>query len=458
LADEPAQLSLIDILNWIDIPLTQDDHFKASHLETLFRTKIAKSQATGKDGVRIGRFEEALAAETALIERKIKARTYAFTTFKERLILRGAARPPRQISIPTVRDRLVLRAVCQVLHTFKPETIGSSPHALVAGVVKTIRSGDYSNKSFVRVDVRDFFPSLSHAILERELLRAGFSDMVRLLCMNAVRTATGDTDGTPVKGVPQGLSISGALAALYMLRFDQKRRRDPFTFFRYVDDILIICDTKSAEDNLKLVDRALRSRGLIIHKKGVAGKTEISAVADGIDFLGYRICPKKVAVRSSSFRRMFKNILKVITDFRYRRDTSRTLFRLNLKITGCVVDAKRRGWMMFFSQTEDLNQLAHLDAFVVRQLRRVGFPNNQSSEVKRFVKSYHEIRYSLDSTDYIPNFDIFTDEQKAEAVAALSGRELSAVLAMDHLAIDAEFSRLVSREVHDLEQDVGSPS
>ena len=47
----------LDLLSWIDAltaPLSQEDHFKAGHLEELFRSKIAKSQATGKDGVRIG--------------------------------------------------------------------------------------------------------------------------------------------------------------------------------------------------------------------------------------------------------------------------------------------------------------------------------------------------------------------------------------------------------------------
>lgn len=439
-------------------PLPQDRHLEATYLEDLFRAKIAKSQATGKDGIRIGRFQESLIAESALIEKKIKSGTYSFTTFKERLILRGPERCPRQISIPTVRDRLTLRAVCQVLHTFQPATIGHSPHALVSGVVKSIRDGDQSQKSFVRVDVRDFFPSLSHSILRRELSHFKFTKTISDLCMQAASTPTGQTNKAPTRGVPQGLSVSGALAALYMLRFDSKQVEIGQSYFRYVDDILLICDSKDADENLKKIGRKLKSRGLIIHNKGVAGKTEISPVSDGVDFLGYRISIDKVSIRSSSFHRMFKNILKVITDYRYRRDESKLIFRLNLKITGCRVDGKRRGWMMFFSHTEDMQQLSHLDNFVKTQLRRVGFPEGSLPHVKKFVKSYHEIRFGMDSTLYIPNFDGYTHEQKAEVVASLSGRDVSAVLAMDLQAVETEFSRLLSREVHDLEQDVGSPS
>ena len=292
----------------LSAPLAQEDYFLAGHLEDLFRSKIAKSQATGKDGMRIGRFQNHLTDEAALIEKKIKQSTYRFTTFKERLILRGADRAPRQISIPTVRDRLALRAVCQVLHNHVPETSGSSPHALVDQVVKSIRSGEQSSKVFVRIDVRDFFPSISHTILARELRHFGYIDKVRELCQLAVQTATGASDKPNERGVPQGLSISGALSAIYMLRFDHAQTKKTPTYFRYVDDILIICEAKEADDILKSVGRALRSRGLIIHKKGVAGKTEIGPVISGIDYLGYHISIDRISIRDSSFKKMFKNL------------------------------------------------------------------------------------------------------------------------------------------------------
>lgn len=455
---DPLQSDLQGLLDFPEKPLAQLDHFKAGHLETLFRSKIARSQATGKDGMRIGRFEEILRSEALLIETKVAAGTYHFTTFKERLILRGADRAPRQISIPTVRDRLLLRAICQILHSHNGQTIGSTPHALVSGVTKAIREGDQSSKSFVRIDVKDFFPSISHSILRRELESFGFVDVVQSLCMQAVATPTGVKADLAVKGVPQGLSVSGALAALYMLRFDNIRKKSKIQYFRYVDDILLICDTKDSDNILDSVGRALKSRGLVIHKKGVAGKTEITRVDDGVDFLGYRISVELISVRESSYKKMFKNILKVITDFRYRKNMEKLIFRLNLKITGCIVDAKRRGWMMFFSHSENMNQLAHLDAFIARQLTRVAFPFSEMIQIKRFIKSYHEIRYSIAETKYIPNFDNFEYKEKVEAVAALSGKSLAEVLAMDINTMENQFSRLISKEVHDLEQDVGSPS
>lgn len=439
-------------------PLSQDDYFRATHLSKVFRTKIAKSQATGKDGVRIDTFTEVLEAEAALIEKKIANSTYTFTRFKERLILRGHDRAPRQISIPTVRDRLTLRTICQVLHTFVPSTRGTAPHTLVKQVVEAVRTGDVNSRSFVRLDVRDFFPNISHAILKRELSHFALSPKISSLCLDAVRTSTGSSIKQNGRGVPQGLSISNALSAIFMLRFDAIRSKKYLNYIRYVDDILLIVDTSEADNTLREVSRALSSRGLKAHKIGVAGKTEISPVINGIDFLGYRISRERVSIRDSSYKRMFKNVLKVITDYRYRKDDDRLIFRLNLKITGCTVDGKRRGWMMFFSYTEDLSQLGFLDKFIADQLKRVQFPLTRATEIKRLIKSHHEIRFNLNQTSYIPEFDKFDEKDRAGVIAALSRHSLDEVLTWDAIRIEEEFSRLLSREVHELEQDVGNPS
>ena len=441
----------------LDQPLPPEGHFTSAYLIDLFRKKIARSQATGKDGVRIDIFAQRLDDETQTIERKVLDGTYHFTAFKERLILRGAYREPRQISIPTVRDRLTLRALCQVMHTYVPKSVGSSPHSLVREVVSAIRENN-QNQSFVRIDVKNFFPAILHHRLEVELSHHGIDERMQWLCMNAIKTPTGEKSSPNKRGVPQGLSISGALASTFMLRFDLLHRKRLKHFFRYVDDILIICPTSEAKRELKFVSSSLSRRGLKAHALGTEGKTEIRAVSEGIDFLGYHISVDQISIRKSSFQRMFKSILKVITDYRYRRDNDRMLFRLNLKISGCQMDEKRRGWMMFFSLTENLKQLQYLDRFVKRQLHRVGFPDERIAEAKTFVKSYHEIRFNLSDSSYIPNFDEFTQDKKVEVITTLTGRALEEVLTWDVENIEVEFNRLISKEIQGLEQDVGSPS
>jgi hypothetical protein len=50
-------------------------------------------------------------------------------------------------------------------------------------------------------------------------------------------------------GVPQGLSISGLLAEIYMFDLVQKYTNNQnMKFFRYVDDILIFCNKNDMEE------------------------------------------------------------------------------------------------------------------------------------------------------------------------------------------------------------------
>jgi RNA-directed DNA polymerase len=437
--------------------LPVQNRFGEASLRKIFAEKIARTSATGKDGIRMAAFEADLASNLATIERKVLAGTYKFTTYKERLLIKAAGKFPRQISIPTIRDRIVLRAVCSILHDTVPNSTGFSPHAIVDKVAKAIRNGN-EDRALIRIDVADFFPSIRHDLLAKELTGFEVDDLTKDLCMKAVRTPSGMKGAASDRGVPQGLSISGALASIYMLRFDDRMLKRHRHYFRYVDDILIICDASEAEQTLASVRLALARIGLKAHPEGTAGKTEISEVSNGIDYLGYHITSRIVSVRDSSFRRMFKNILKVVTDYRYRRDDERLIFRLNLKITGCLTDNKRRGWMMFFSRTENMLQLSHLDSFVKQQLLRVGFPLNRHNEIKRFIRSYHQICFNLEKSEYIPNFEEFTLEQKTQVVAILLRRELAVVKTYDVETIEREFIRLIGQEVHDLEDDVGSPS
>lgn len=447
--------NLLQTSFWL-LPAAQQDYFRSQYLRFMFQQKISKSRATGKDGVRIGKFIERIIGESELIERKVLADTYHFTRYKERLLLRGAVRPPRQISIPTVRDRLTLRALCQLFHDKAPASKGFSPHAVVDQVITAVRHGSDARK-FVRIDVQNFFPSIVHSKLEVALKREGIEDLVRSLAMAAVKTGTGKEINSD-RGVPQGLSVSGALSSIYLASLDKKLRNRFGSYFRYVDDILCIVDNGAEKTTMKSISRSLNSLGLVIHPLNVEGKTEICPLEEGVEFLGYRICPTGVSVRDSSYKRMFTNLLKVITDFRYRKLRRRTLFRLNLKITGCIVDGKRRGWLMFFSRTEDLSQLAFLDRFVEGQLMRVGFPIQSPSDVRRFVAAYHEIRFKLDTTTYVPNFDKYDLKDKASVIADFRNVDSSEIESWDASSIEEEFSRLVSAEVHDLEEDIGSLS
>lgn len=426
------------------------------NLQRLYHERIAVSAAVGKDGVRRGSFEDTLIREIRVIVRKIESGTYAFTTYKQKLIARGAARNPREISIPTFRDRLVLRLVCDTLAVAFPDARSRPPHEHIKAIHERLRTLDPQKEFvFVRVDVRNFYPSILHSELLKKLKAKIRKEEVLTLIQNAISTPTGSSRGLrPEIGVPQGLSISNILAGIYMQSID-KKMSSKAEYFRFVDDILILCEAHDAKKTLRSVTVALKSIGLDCHELGgqVLGKTMISSVADGVEYLGYKVSLSSLSVRRSSYERMFSNITKVFTGYKYSKNKERFLWRLNLKVSGCRFDSKRLGWVYFFSQTTDRSQLMRLDAFVDKMLRKHNLMDLKE-RVKKFINTYYEIRHNERDTLYIPDFEVFPLDDKVQTISLLTGKSVSEIRTWPIDLIESTFRKCTWKEVAQLEKDV----
>lgn len=77
--------------------------------------------------------------------------------------------------------------------------------------------------------------------------------------------------------------------------------------------------------------------------------------------------------------------------------------------------------------------------------------SNDSLKFKRFVRAYHEIRQSLKNTKYIPNFDVYTIENKMQVLGEIYG---VGVESMTRQEIEERFSHIISREIQEFEKDV----
>lgn len=428
-----------------------EQQFSLENLKKIFEQRIAHTSTTGKDGVSPGAFEKVFDAELGQSLAKIVHRSYRFTTYRQKLVLKGAGKPPREISIATVRDRIVLRAINNVLIECFSDKRQAAPHQFIHEISELIKplGDDYS---FVQIDVRDFFPSIVHAFLMQRLRSRLRTPELLQLIETAIRTPTGASSPQVLpKGVPQGLSISNILSAIYMIRFDELMH-SRHAYFRYVDDIIIVCKTDAAPKTFDFIAMQLKKIGLLCHELTEGSKSKIVPLSTGIDYLGYHVKPQIVSVRKSSYRRMMETIMGVLTAAKHTTNNKKILRRLNVKITGCIFDQKRRGWMFFFSMTTDIKQLRRLDKFVQREWRRAGM--EQFGRPKTFVKSYHEIRYRLDQTKYIPRFDEYSREQKAALIADMRSLEVGDVLNWPQDRIDRTFAKIVRKEVAELENDI----
>lgn len=427
-----------------------EDAFSIPVLETLFEEKISRSRGVGRDGTRVKAFQKILGQEAVLVRERALSSGYRFTRYKEKLVSKGPGKTPRVLSIPTIRDRLALRALCNFLSKVFADAAIRKPHSYIKKIREELQHATLDHV-FLRVDIREYYDTIDQRLLQRAIRqRLRLAEPLDLI-QKAIQTPT--LSKIPVtKGVPQGLSISNILASIYLAKCDERMAKK-WTYYRYVDDILILCKQEEVDQAYNELKRNLRRRKLKWHEldKG-AGKSYIAPIGDGVEYLGFHIKESGVSVRDSSYRKMFSTIASVITEYRYRARRDKLIWRLNLKISGCRFEGKNYGWMFFFLQTDDLVQLSRLDAFVQRQLERYSLGDFANS-VKRFIKAYHEIRFNLDHTSYIPNFDSYSPVQMKETIRLIRG-EIKDLDAMNDEQIRELFFSSVGREVSELEKDL----
>lgn len=430
------------------------EKFSRKHLENLYEEKISKSLAIGSDGTSHMMFSEQLPNELDIILRKTLSEEYQFTRYKEKLISKGPFKPPRQISIPTIRDRLTLRALTEILNQVFIDSKIRPPHEYIKSIQQELKTAP-SDSSFVRIDIQNYYPSIPHDILmSRVRSRIRKKELVSLV-NQAISTPTGQNSSN-ILGVPQGLSISSILSSIYLALADDRFSKLGF-YRRYVDDILLICPTSEAESLLKKITNELKRKyGLTCHElnSGTPGKTHISTIQQGVEYLGFEINSKTTKIRTSSYKKIFTTLANLFSSYRHNnKSEAKLLWQLNLKITGCLYKGKRYGWLFFFAQTEDKSQISRLDNFVKQQLSKHDLEVSPHS-LKRFIKAYHEIRFNFDESSYFPRFDDYSIEEMIELISVYENVDNEAITTKLPEEIQTRFFKIIDQETHELDQDL----
>ncbi|HGP1705863.1 TPA: RNA-directed DNA polymerase, partial [Salmonella enterica] len=172
---------------------------------------------------------------------------YRFNKYKLKLISKGRGKAPREISIPTIRDKIALRAICDFLQEIYQDVVSFDlPQDMVVSVKEAISEGEYDY--FMKFDVANFYPSVVHEQLIKRLRAKIRDEKILSLISSAISSPTVSKprrDDLPSNcGVPQGLSISNILAAIYLLNVDKYYRANKsIKYYRYVDDVMILCDS-----------------------------------------------------------------------------------------------------------------------------------------------------------------------------------------------------------------------
>lgn len=446
--------------------------FSKKNLRKIFVERIQDTAARGIDRTHPSAFTKYLAQEVALIEEKVRQKSYKYTPYKERLISKGANDLPRVISIPTVRDRIVLRGICDLLTETFPKAVPEIPQIKIEALKSAFETRRF--KEFVKIDLRQFYPTIPHDRLIQALRCRIRKDEVLTLIRDAVSTPTvPEARGSKgakknALGVPQGLSISNLLAEIYLLKFDAEMKAlDDLSYSRYVDDILILCKSERSKAIADYVCETLEQWGLKPHRLGLPGsKSQYGSLKEEFDFLGYHIHDGRLSIRKQSVHKLEGALARICTVYRHKLSQARKPeevtraaqiceWHINLRLTGCIFGGKRLGWMFYFSQVNDTSCIRAIDNTVMKLMER--FYLSGIIRPKRLLKTYYECQRKDKATHkYIPNFDEMDVNEQRKILSLLLGE--SKIKGLKDIRVQELFRMNIAKAVKELEEDLANVS
>lgn len=179
---------------------------------------------------------------------------------------------------------------------------GRGIHKCKHDVEKALRTDKKNTKYCLKLDITKFYPSIDHEILKK-IIRKKIKDVLLLSLLDSIIDSA--------EGVPIGNYLSQFFANLYLSYFDHyvKEKLKVKYYFRYADDIVILCGSKA---KLRYYLKHIREY-LTKLKLKIKPNYQIFLVdARGIDFVGYRLYHTHTLLRKSIKNKMFKLINKYI--------------------------------------------------------------------------------------------------------------------------------------------------
>lgn len=443
--------------------------FSKKNLRSIFVQNIGKSAAKGIDRIHPDVFGKTLPKELQFICHKVHNNLYKFTSYKEKLISKGANGYPRVLSIPTVRDRLVLRGLCDLLTEVFPDSVPKIPQVKLEALQVALGLPQY--QEFIKIDLRSFYPSIPHdrliKTLKKKIRKPAILDLIVAAIKNPTVPESRGSKGA-VKcevGVPQGLSISNLLAEIYLKTFDDQMKAYPGIWYqRYVDDILILCPAGTSATIGNMTCEALKKQGLNPHGLNDEGsKSKTGSLKDDLEFLGYHIANRQLSIRKPSIQKYESGLAEIFTAYRHKLRKATTPhekdravriceWRLNLRLTGCIFRSQRLGWVFYFSQITDTSRLRAVDNTVSKMLQR--FQLDGKVKQKRVLRTYYECkRKDKSEHHYIPNFDEMSVSHKRDLLILFTG-DAKKVASLSDKKIHDLFEYRISAAVRELEKDL----
>lgn len=337
------------------------------NLFTAARKVTAKEKAAGVDGQSCEEFEEHLIVETRRLAAHIQAKTYRPQAVRRVYIPKpGRPHETRPLGIPTVRDRVVQRAMVNVIepildHQFHERSFGfrhgRGAHDALRIVEQKLQDGYVY---VVDADLKGYFDTIPKdrlmLLLQEHISDSRMLQLIKLFLDQSILEEL--REWTPITGVPQGAVLSPVLSNLYLNPLDHLMSESGFEMVRYADDFVVLCRTPAEADRaLQMITQWVTQAGLILHPT----KTKIvDSRIESFAFLGYSFRGDQIYPRRESLAKM-KTRIKELTP--RKRPGS-------LKSIAAELTRMLRGWFGYFRHCR-WTIFKDLDGKIRSRLRRL---------------------------------------------------------------------------------------
>jgi RNA-directed DNA polymerase len=323
--------------------------------------------AAGVDHQTIAMYEQRLEQHTEYLARTLKAGSYQPAAVRRVMIPKPGSKEQRPLGIPTVRDRVVQKALLATIEPifegeFAEQSYGFRPGRGCKAALRRVEQLLQAGYTWVvDADLQKYFDTIPHELLMQLVAQKIADGRVLKLIQKYLEQGVLENmrEWQPETGTPQGAVISPLLSNIYLNPLDHLLAASGIEMVRYADDFVLLCRSENeAQQAMALVQQWTMTVGLTLHP----AKTRIvdATQRGGFDFLGYHFERGYKWPRRKSMQK-FKETIRAKT----KRNNGQSL-----QVIIANVNRSAQGWFGYFKHSHKTT-FKPLDQWLRTRLRSI---------------------------------------------------------------------------------------